>query len=102
MRSQVLLYRDSLLTRFLTLSLRIPRPCFFAAVPVATILGPSEIYLDAGSTINITCVIQHTPVPTPNVNWLHQDEVMAPDYNVSQLEMVLVLTVNNITSSSLL
>ena len=59
---------------------------YLIAVPVATILGPSEIYLDAGSTINITCVIQHTPVPTPNVNWLHQDEVLVPDALNLQIE----------------
>ena len=45
------------------------------SVPVATILGESEIYLDAGSTINITCVVKHTPVPPSNVQWEHQGKV---------------------------
>ena len=44
-------------------------------VPVATILGESEIYLDAGSTINITCVVKHTPVPPSHVQWEHQGKV---------------------------
>ena len=44
-------------------------------VPVARILGESEIYLDAGSTINITCVVKHTPVPPSHVQWEHQGKV---------------------------
>lgn len=45
------------------------------AVPVATILGEGEIYLDAGSTINITCLVKHTPVPPSHVTWEHQGKV---------------------------
>ena len=45
------------------------------AVPVANILGEAEIYLDAGSTINITCVVKHTPVPPSHVHWEHQGKV---------------------------
>ena len=51
---------------------------FSFSVPVATILGESEIYLDAGSTINITCVVKHTPVPPSNVQWEHQGKVKQP------------------------
>ena len=54
-----------------------PTKLFFPCVPVpvATILGESEIYLDAGSTINITCVVKHTPVPPSHVQWEHQGKV---------------------------
>ena len=56
-------------------------------VPVATILGESEIYLDAGSTINITCVVKHTPVPPSHVQWEHQGKVKWPkEHHFQQLK----------------
>ena len=48
---------------------------------MARILGESEIYLDAGSTINITCVVKHTPVPPSHVQWEHQGKVSADIYH---------------------
>jgi len=55
------------------------------SVPVATILGESEIYLDAGSTINITCVVKHTPVPPSNVQWEHQGKVRQHFLSLQQI-----------------
>lgn len=40
-------------------------------VPVATILGKPEMFVDVGSTINITCIVQHTPGPPSIVQWQH-------------------------------
>ena len=47
--------------------------CFL--VPIATILGSPEIYLDVGSTINLTCIIKHTPMPPADVQWRHNNKV---------------------------
>ena len=44
-------------------------------VPIATILGSPEIYLDVGSTINLTCIIKHTPMPPADVQWKHNQKV---------------------------
>ena len=44
-------------------------------VPIATILGSPEIYLDVGSTINLTCIIKHTPMPPADVQWKHNEKV---------------------------
>jgi len=44
------------------------------AVPVATIDG-SEMFVDVGSTINITCVVRNTPNPPSEVQWRHKGKV---------------------------
>ncbi|XP_023329676.1 lachesin [Eurytemora carolleeae] len=39
--------------------------------PVTEILGGPDIFVDAGSTINLTCVASFTPGPPQYVKWLH-------------------------------
>lgn len=48
---------------------------FFVAVPTATILGGPDLYVDIGSTINLTCAIKHSPEPPTHIFWYHQDKV---------------------------
>ena len=48
---------------------------YYFLVPIAKILGSPEIYLDVGSTINLTCIIKHTPLPPADVQWQHDDRV---------------------------
>lgn len=43
--------------------------------PTTVILGGSEMHIDIGSTINLTCVIQHTPEPPDHVFWTHNQQV---------------------------
>jgi len=69
-------------------------------VPVATILGESEIYLDAGSTINITCVVKHTPVPPSNVQWEHQGKEI--DYTSTRGGVSVLTNKAETTVSSLI
>lgn len=45
------------------------------AVPTATILGGPDLYVDKGSTINLTCAIRFSPEPPPYIFWYHLDEV---------------------------
>lgn len=40
------------------------------------ILGGSEMHIDVGSTINLTCIIQHTPEPPDYVFWTHNQQVI--------------------------
>ena len=45
-------------------------------VPEAYILGGAkELFLEVDSTINITCVVKHSPMPPSNVQWLQDDKV---------------------------
>ena len=48
---------------------------YYISVPIAKILGSPEIYLDVGSTINLTCIIKHTPMPPADVQWRHNEKV---------------------------
>lgn len=43
--------------------------------PLTTILGGPELFINMGSTINLTCVVQHSPEPPPAIRWTHNDEV---------------------------
>ena len=48
----------------------------FVSVPEAYILGGAkELFLEVDSTINITCVVKHSPMPPSNVQWLQDDKV---------------------------
>ncbi|KAJ8717003.1 hypothetical protein PYW07_005543 [Mythimna separata] len=42
--------------------------------PLTTILGGPELFINTGSTINLTCVVQHSPEPPPAIRWTHNDE----------------------------
>ncbi|XP_045502245.1 zwei Ig domain protein zig-8-like isoform X2 [Colias croceus] len=42
--------------------------------PLTTILGGPELFINTESTINLTCVVQHSPEPPPAIRWTHNDE----------------------------
>ncbi|XP_055376972.1 probable serine/threonine-protein kinase clkA [Condylostylus longicornis] len=48
-------------------------------VPTATILGGPDLYVDKGSTINLTCAIKFSPEPPTHIFWYHQDKVLSED-----------------------
>ncbi|XP_055698652.1 zwei Ig domain protein zig-8-like [Phlebotomus papatasi] len=48
-------------------------------VPTASILGGPDLYVDKGSTINLTCAIRFSPEPPAYIFWYHQDEVISYD-----------------------
>ena len=39
------------------------------------ILGGPEVYIEGGSTINLTCVITGSPEPPSYIFWSHKDKV---------------------------
>lgn len=39
--------------------------------PVTTLLGGPEIYINKGSTMNLTCIVKHSPEPPPSIYWMH-------------------------------
>lgn len=45
------------------------------AEPITTIIGGPDMYIDTGSTINLTCIVKHLPEPPPGIYWTHNGEV---------------------------
>ncbi|KAF5307145.1 hypothetical protein FQR65_LT00661 [Abscondita terminalis] len=39
--------------------------------PVTTLLGGPEMYINKGSTMNLTCIVRHSPEPPPSITWTH-------------------------------
>jgi len=48
-------------------------------VPHVRIQGYPDLHVNRGSTINLTCVISHTPEPPAYIFWYFNDQVMAYD-----------------------
>ena len=49
------------------------------SVPHVGIHGSPDLHVNRGSTINLTCVISHTPEPPAYIFWYFNDNVMAYD-----------------------
>lgn len=43
--------------------------------PITSIPGGPELYIDMGSTVNLTCIVKHLPDPPLTVHWTHNNEV---------------------------
>ncbi|XP_012159421.1 uncharacterized protein LOC101453823 isoform X2 [Ceratitis capitata] len=55
-------------------------------VPTASILGGPDLYVDKGSTINLTCVIKFSPEPPTHIFWYHQDKVLSEETSGGRLK----------------
>ncbi|XP_058987506.1 uncharacterized protein LOC101890509 isoform X2 [Musca domestica] len=55
-------------------------------VPTATILGGPDLYVDKGSTINLTCVIKFSTEPPTHIFWYHQDKVLSEETSGGRLK----------------
>nr|CAH7735327.1 unnamed protein product [Callosobruchus chinensis] len=42
--------------------------------PVTTLLGGPEMYINKGSTMNLTCIVKHSPEPPPSIYWTHNGQ----------------------------
>ncbi|XP_047118804.1 zwei Ig domain protein zig-8-like [Schistocerca piceifrons] len=47
--------------------------------PRSEILGGPDIFIDAGSTINLTCLVTYPPDPPPDMVWTHNGKVISFD-----------------------
>lgn len=47
----------------------------FHTEPITVILGGPDMYIDVGSTINLTCIVKHLPDPPPGMYWTHNGVV---------------------------
>uniref|UniRef100_T1GS67 Ig-like domain-containing protein n=1 Tax=Megaselia scalaris TaxID=36166 RepID=T1GS67_MEGSC len=43
--------------------------------PITKILGGPDLYIDAGSTVNLTCIIINLPESPELIRWTHNNEV---------------------------
>lgn len=48
---------------------------FSISEPRTDIIGGPEIFIDRGSTINLTCVVLHSPEPPSYIFWNHNNVV---------------------------
>ncbi|XP_068632526.1 zwei Ig domain protein zig-8-like [Battus philenor] len=44
--------------------------------PETIISSGSELFIQAGSTINLTCIVKHTPEPPSSITWTHGEQVI--------------------------
>lgn len=47
----------------------------FISEPTTDIIGAPDLYIDRGSTINLTCVVLYSPEPPAYIFWNHNDAV---------------------------
>jgi hypothetical protein len=45
------------------------------AEPTTDIIGGPDLYIDRGSTINLTCVVLYSPEPPAYIFWNHNEAV---------------------------
>ncbi|XP_050294272.1 zwei Ig domain protein zig-8 [Anthonomus grandis grandis] len=52
-------------------------PVFLTIVePITEILGSPELFINMGSTINLTCIVQYAPEPPPTISWSQNSEII--------------------------
>lgn len=49
--------------------------CLLFSEPRTDIIGGPEIFIDRGSTINLTCIVLHSPEPPSYIFWNHNNAV---------------------------
>ncbi|XP_069167214.1 limbic system-associated membrane protein isoform X2 [Procambarus clarkii] len=61
------------------------------------VLGGPDLYINFGSTINLTCIVNHSPEPPPYIFWYHENELLSYD---SPRGGITVVTEHGPSSSS--
>ncbi|XP_018018708.1 uncharacterized protein LOC108675226 isoform X2 [Hyalella azteca] len=57
-------------------------------VPTAHIVGSTERFVDRGSTINLTCIINHNPDPASSTFWYHNNRIINYDSPGSRVSVI--------------
>ncbi|KAM7357102.1 zwei Ig domain protein zig-8-like [Cochliomyia hominivorax] len=73
---------------------------FSVVEPITTIPGGPELYIDVGSTVNLTCVVKHLPDPPTSVHWTHNNEEI--NYDSPRGGVSVITEKGDITTSYLL
>lgn len=45
------------------------------AEPITRIVGSPDLYINTGSTVNLTCIVENLPEPPPMITWHHNSQV---------------------------
>lgn len=62
-----------------TSSLSLDNTDYFSQEPIATIMGDSNVFMDVGSVLNLTCVVKHASSKPAFIIWRHGKETI--DYS---------------------
>lgn len=73
---------------------------FFFSEPVTEILGGPDLFINMGSTINLTCLVRYAPEAPPNMVWSHNSQVINFDSPRGGISLVTVK--GTVTTSRLL
>lgn len=66
-----------------------PTGCWWFLEPAATILGgQQDLFVDKGSTINLTCTIQFGPEPPGYIFWYHDHKVSVAFFLILYLQFM--------------
>ncbi|CAD7079743.1 unnamed protein product [Hermetia illucens] len=68
--------------------------------PVTTIVGWPDLYIDTGSTVNLTCIVRHLPEPPAVIHWTHNNEEI--NYDSPRGGVSVITEKGDITTSYLL
>ncbi|XP_022230520.1 hemicentin-1 isoform X1 [Drosophila obscura] len=73
---------------------------FSVVEPITSIPGGPELYIDLGSTVNLTCVVKHLPDPPLTVHWTHNNQDI--NYDSPRGGVSVITEKGDITTSYLL
>ncbi|XP_030384787.1 zwei Ig domain protein zig-8 [Scaptodrosophila lebanonensis] len=73
---------------------------FSVVEPITTIPGGPELYIDLGSTVNLTCIVKHLPDPPLTVHWTHNNEEI--NYDSPRGGVSVITEKGDLTTSYLL
>lgn len=68
--------------------------------PLTIIVGWPDLYIDTGSTVNLTCIVRHLPEPPPVIHWTHNNEEI--NYDSPRGGVSVITEKGDITTSYLL
>ncbi|XP_052864280.1 zwei Ig domain protein zig-8-like [Anopheles cruzii] len=68
--------------------------------PITTVVGGPDLYIDTGSTVNLTCIVKHLPEPPPLIQWTHNGEEI--NYDSPRGGVSVITEKGDITTSYLL
>ncbi|KAL0278416.1 UNVERIFIED_CONTAM: hypothetical protein PYX00_000244 [Menopon gallinae] len=68
--------------------------------PITTIVGGPDMYINKGSTMNLTCIVKHSPEPPPAIFWTHNSEEI--NYDSPRGGVSVITEKGDITTSYLL
>ncbi|XP_071538414.1 neurotrimin-like isoform X2 [Panulirus ornatus] len=68
--------------------------------PHTYILGGPDMYINKGSTINLTCVVEFSPEPPDFIYWNHNNKIIS--YDSTRGGVTVIIEKGDLTTSSLL